>query len=905
MLNILIKKIFKSRNERVLNKIKRKIISINSYEEKIKKLSNKQLFNKTKEFKSRLFEGEDLNDILTEAFAVVREVSFRILNLRHFDVQLIGGVVLHEGKVAEMRTGEGKTLVATLPSYLNALTGKGVHVVTVNDYLSKRDSKWMKPIYEALGLTVGVIYADMPYKEKKIAYQSDIIYGTNNEFGFDYLRDNMIFNIEDKVQKELNFAIIDEVDSILIDEARTPLIISGESYVSSDLYVIINKIILQLNENTNFNNLTNYIVDEKQKQVYLTEKGHDNIEKLLLEAKLLNSKEDLYRSTNINLMYHINAALRAHIMFHRNVDYIIKNRKIIIVDEHTGRAIYGRRWSEGLHQAIEAKEHVPIQNENQTLASITFQNYFRLYNKLSGMTGTADTEAYEFQQIYDLEVIVIPTNKPMCRLDQSDLVYLTQKDKYNAIINDVRNCVKKKQPVLIGTTSIESSEILSNLMDKFSIKHQILNAKFHKKEAKIIADAGRPGAVTIATNMAGRGTDIVLGGNIFYEFDHSLLKINKERVKILKKDWKRRHEQVIKSGGLRVIGSERHESRRIDNQLRGRAGRQGDIGSSRFYLSMEDNLMRIFASKRVSHIMKRLGMKSGEPIEHSLISRAIENAQKKLEGYYFDIRKQLLEYDDVINEQRKVFYTQRLHLIKMISFKEFIIEIMKDVISNLIENFNFSKNINDFKQDVKLNKLFFIIMRDFNISIDNTSIFTKKKSSFNFKNYIKKEIFNKFLNIYKEKKKELDENILYFFEKFIILQTLDFYWCEHLSIIDYLRQGIHLRGYAQKDPKQEYKREAFILFFNMISSLKYEIIKLLFSVSIEKKTEIAKEAIKLNKQEYGECLQEKRFIYNKKIKYFDNKNLNIFKVYEKKIGRNDVCPCGSKKKFKFCHGQLS
>ncbi|WP_338516170.1 preprotein translocase subunit SecA [Candidatus Legionella polyplacis] len=905
MLNILIKKIFKSRNERVLNKIKRKVISINSYEEKIKKLSNKQLFNKTKEFKSRLFEGEDLNDILTEAFAVVREVSFRILNLRHFDVQLIGGVVLHEGKVAEMRTGEGKTLVATLPSYLNALTGKGVHVVTVNDYLSKRDSKWMKPIYEALGLTVGVIYADMPYKEKKIAYQSDIIYGTNNEFGFDYLRDNMIFNIEDKVQKELNFAIIDEVDSILIDEARTPLIISGESYVSSDLYVIINKIILQLNDNTNFNNLTNYIVDEKQKQVYLTEKGHDNIEKLLLEAKLLNSKEDLYRSTNINLMYHINAALRAHIMFHRNVDYIIKNRKIIIVDEHTGRAIYGRRWSEGLHQAIEAKEHVPIQNENQTLASITFQNYFRLYNKLSGMTGTADTEAYEFQQIYDLEVIVIPTNKPMCRLDQSDLVYLTQKDKYNAIINDVRNCVKKKQPVLIGTTSIESSEILSNLMDKFSIKHQILNAKFHKKEAKIIADAGRPGAVTIATNMAGRGTDIVLGGNIFYEFDHSLLKINKERVKILKKDWKRRHEQVIKSGGLRVIGSERHESRRIDNQLRGRAGRQGDIGSSRFYLSMEDNLMRIFASKRVSHIMKRLGMKSGEPIEHSLISRAIENAQKKLEGYYFDIRKQLLEYDDVINEQRKVFYTQRLHLIKMISFKEFIIEIMKDVISNLIENFNFSKKINDFKQDVKLNKLFFIIMRDFNISIDNTSIFTKKKSSFNFKNYIKKEIFNKFLNIYKEKKKELDENILYFFEKFIILQTLDFYWCEHLSIIDYLRQGIHLRGYAQKDPKQEYKREAFILFFNMISSLKYEIIKLLFSVSIEKKTEIAKEAIKLNKQEYGECLQEKRFIYNKKIKYFDNKNLNIFKVYEKKIGRNDVCPCGSKKKFKFCHGQLS
>ncbi|WP_338521697.1 preprotein translocase subunit SecA [Candidatus Legionella polyplacis] len=905
MLNVLIKKIFKSRNERVLNKIKKRILSINSYEEKLKKLSNKKLFNKTKEFKSRLLEGENLNDILTEAFAVVREVSFRILNLRHFDVQLIGGIVLHEGKVAEMRTGEGKTLVATLPSYLNALTGKGVHIVTVNDYLSKRDSQWMKPIYESLGLTVGVIYSDMPYKEKKIAYQSDIIYGTNNEFGFDYLKDNMIFNIEDKVQKELNFAIIDEVDSILIDEARTPLIISGESHVSSDLYVIINKIILQLNENANFNHLTNYVIDEKQKQVYLTEKGHDHIEKLLLEAKLLNSKKDLYHSTNINLMYHINAALRAHVMFHRNIDYIIKNKKIIIVDEHTGRAIYGRRWSEGLHQAIEAKECVPIQNENQTLASITFQNYFRLYDKLSGMTGTADTEAYEFQQIYDLEVIVIPTNKPMCRLDQSDLVYLTQKDKHNAIINDVKNCVKKKQPVLIGTTSIESSEILSNLMDKFKIKHQVLNAKFHKKEAKIIADAGRPGSVTIATNMAGRGTDIVLGGNIFYKFGHSLLKMNKEKIKILKEDWKKRHEQVIKSGGLRVIGSERHESRRIDNQLRGRSGRQGDIGSSRFYLSMEDNLMRIFASKRVSHIMQKLGMKSGEPIEHSLISRAIENAQKKLEGYHFDIRKQLLEYDDVINEQRKVFYTQRLNLIKMISFQEFIIEIMKDVISNLIENLNFSKNRNDFKQDIKLNKLFLIIMKDFNIFMENKSIFIKKKSSFNFKNYIKEKVFNKFLNIYKEKKKELNENILYFFEKFIILQTLDYYWCEHLSIIECLRQGIHLRGYAQKDPKQEYKREAFILFFNMISSLKYEIIRLLFSIDIDRKTEIAKEAIKLSKQEYRECFQEKIFIYNKKIKYFDNKNLAIFKIYEKKVGRNDLCPCGSRKKFKFCHGQLS
>ncbi|AHE67418.1 preprotein translocase subunit SecA [Legionella oakridgensis] len=897
MLNTLMKKMFGSRNERTLRRMEKTVSAINAFESQMQALTNEQLAAKTAHFKARMADGETLDELLAEAFAVVREVSVRTLGLRHFDVQLIGGMVLHEGNIAEMRTGEGKTLVATLPAYLNALTGRGVHVVTVNDYLAKRDSQWMKPIYEFLGLSVGVIYPDMPHAEKQAAYQADVLYGTNNEFGFDYLRDNMAFSLEDKVQRELHFAIVDEVDSILIDEARTPLIISGAAEDSSDLYMKINQLIPQLKQQQEEGDGGDYTIDEKQKQAHLTETGHQRIEELLAKAKLLDPGESLYHASNIMLMHHVNAALRAHTMFHRDVDYIVQNKQVVIVDEHTGRTMPGRRWSEGLHQAVEAKENVPIQNENQTLASITFQNFFRLYDKLSGMTGTADTEAYEFQQIYHLDVVVIPTNKPMLRVDQPDLVYLTQQDKYLAIIEDVRDCVARKQPVLVGTASIEASELLSNLLKKSNIKHQVLNAKFHEKEAQIIAEAGRPGVVTIATNMAGRGTDIVLGGNLAAELGELSDDASEADHDAVKKDWQKRHEAVVAAGGLRIIGSERHESRRIDNQLRGRAGRQGDPGSSRFYLSLDDNLMRIFASERVAAMMRRLGMKPGEPIEHNLVTRAIENAQRKLEGHNFDIRKQLLEYDNVANDQRKVIYSQRSDMMAMHDPLESVQAIREDVLGALVDSYIPPQSMED-QWDVK--SLQQVLRDDFKL---NTPVQQWVEQDHSIQpEQIKEKIIASCTEQYREKEKQIGRDVLAQFEKSVILQTLDNHWREHLAAMDHLRQGIHLRGYAQKDPKQEYKREAFTLFSMMLDNMKYDIIRLLSSLEVQTEDDV--DAVE--EQRRAEQIQKMQFIHQSDVQASeeDEGGVTTFKRSEKKIGRNEPCPCGSGKKYKTCHGTI-
>lgn len=897
MLNTLMKKMFGSRNERTLRRMEKTVAAINAFEIQMQALSDKELAAKTAEFRSRFAEGETLDQLLAEAFAVVREVSQRTLGLRHFDVQLIGGIVLHEGNIAEMRTGEGKTLVATLPAYLNAFNGLGVHIVTVNDYLAKRDSQWMKPIFEFLGLRVGVIYPDMPHQEKQAAYRADIVYGTNNEYGFDYLRDNMAFNLEDKVQRELHFAIVDEVDSILIDEARTPLIISGAAEDSSKLYIKINRLIPHLKLQREEGDGGDYLLDEKQKQAHLTEMGHQHIEELLTKEKLLDPGESLYHASNIMLMHHVNAALKAHVMFHRDVDYIVKDKQVVIVDEHTGRTMSGRRWSEGLHQAIEAKEGVAIQNENQTLASITFQNYFRLYNKLSGMTGTADTEAYEFQQIYNLEVVVIPTNKPMRRGDEADLVYLTQQDKFAAVIEDVKECITRQQPVLVGTASIEASELLSQALKNAGIKHQVLNAKFHEKEAQIIAEAGRPGAVTIATNMAGRGTDIVLGGSLSAELA-LVPEASAAEVDSIKKAWQIRHDTVIASGGLRIIGSERHESRRIDNQLRGRAGRQGDPGSSRFYLSLDDNLMRIFASERVASMMRRLGMKPGEPIEHSLVTRAIENAQRKLEGYHFDVRKQLLDYDNVANDQRKVIYTQRAAVMAMTDSNEAIESMREEVIYNLVDNFIPPQSLED---QWDLDGLAKALAEDFQIKVA-VKQWADADHSIQAEQ-IKEKLLALFIDRYRQKETVAGRDILAQFEKSIILQTLDNHWREHLAAMDYLRQGIHLRGYAQKDPKQEYKREAFSLFTMMLDNLKYEIIRLLSSFEVQTESDINA----VEEQRRSEQIR-KMELSHRDLPVLQNENSETplpFKRGEKKIGRNDPCPCGSGKKYKTCHGSLA
>ncbi len=897
MLNTLIKKIFGSRNDRTLTRMNKVVASINALEPAIHSLNDSELAAKTLEFKARLTQGESLDTLLPEAFAVVREVSKRTLGLRHFDVQLIGGMALHEGKIAEMRTGEGKTLCSTLPVYLNALTGKGVHLITVNDYLAKRDSEWMEPIFKFLGLNVGVILPDMPFSDKKAAYRCDIVYGTNNEFGFDYLRDNMAFSLEDKVQGTLYFAVIDEVDSILIDEARTPLIISGAAEDSSATYYKINTLIPNLKPQETEGDGGHYTIDEKQKQAYLSEAGHQYIEELLTQNDLLQPGESLYHASNIVLMHHVNAGLRAHGMYHRDVEYIVQNDQVVIVDEHTGRTMPGRRWSDGLHQAVEAKEGVKIQNENQTLASITFQNFFRLYQKLGGMTGTADTEAYEFQQIYNLEVVVIPTNRPMCRQDESDLVYLTQQDKYQAVIEDVRTCVAIKQPVLVGTASIEASELLSHLLTQAKIKHQVLNAKFHEKEAHIIAEAGRPGVVTIATNMAGRGTDIVLGGSLAADLSALAEDATDAQKQTVKEQWQQRHDAVLKTGGLRIIGSERHESRRIDNQLRGRSGRQGDAGSTRFYLSLDDNLMRIFASERVAALMRRLGMQPGEPIEHALVTKAIENAQRKLEGHHFDIRKQLLSYDNVANDQRKVIYSQRATVMGMENPHVAIESMATDVLERLVDVHIPAQSLEDQWDITGLTQL---LSEEFRITAPiqewcdaDHAIQTEQ---------IKEHLSQLFQTCFRHKESLLGTPMFYSFEKTIILQSLDNHWREHLAAMDHLRQGIHLRGYAQKDPKQEYKRESFELFTSMLDALKYEIVKLVTSVEINTKDDVQQ----VEDQRRADTAVTLNLIHEDVQEEVTESGMGTltYRNDEKKIGRNDACFCQSGKKYKQCHGRL-
>jgi preprotein translocase subunit SecA len=904
MLTTLIKSVLGSRNERTLKRMQKTVLVINALEPSMQALTDAELASKTAEFKKRLDANEGIDALLPEAFAVVREASVRTLKLRHFDVQMIGGMVLHEGNIAEMRTGEGKTLVATLPTYLNAISGRGVHVVTVNDYLAKRDSQWMEPIFEFLGLNVGVIHGDMTHPEKQDAYSKDILYGTNNEFGFDYLRDNMAFSPDEKVQRELNFAVVDEVDSILIDEARTPLIISGAAEDSSALYIKINKLIPKLvlqktDEVENEEETGDYTLDEKQKQVHLTETGHQNIEQLLNKAGLLESGDSLYHASNIMLMHHVNAALRAHLMFNCDVDYIVQDKKVVIVDEHTGRTMPGRRWSEGLHQAVEAKEGVPIENENQTLASITFQNFFRIYDKLSGMTGTADTEAFEFQEIYNLEVVVIPTNKGMNRKDDADLVYLTQEDKYQAVIEDVRDCIKRKQPVLVGTASIEASEYLHKLLKKAKIPHQVLNAKFHEKEAHIIAEAGRPGVITIATNMAGRGTDIVLGGNLKAQLSTLPDDATDAEREALKQDWQGLHDEVLKAGGLRIIASERHESRRIDNQLRGRSGRQGDPGSSRFYLSLDDNLMRIFASERVTSMMRRLGMKPGEPIEHKLVSKAIENAQRKLEGHHFDVRKQLLGYDNVANDQRKVMYSQRSEIMGMEDSHDVVLNMVTAVIDKLVEQYLPANSLED-QWDIKT--LQTLLNDEFKLDVSLNTWLEEDHS-------IQPEQINERLNAlakthYQLKEDTLGREMLVQFEKSILLQSMDHHWREHLSAMDYLRQGIHLRGYAQKDPKQEYKREAFELFTTFLDNLKFDIVKLLLSVEVS----LPEDVDAVEEQRRAEHITPLKLAHpadENALALDDASATTTFRRDPQKVGRNDPCPCGSDKKYKLCHGRLA
>lgn len=904
MLNHLIKKFFGSRNERVIRRMRRVVEEINAFEPLMKALSDAQLKAKTAEFRDKIHvQGKSLDSLLPEAFAVVREAASRVLGQRHFDVQLIGGMVLHEGNIAEMRTGEGKTLSATLPAYLNALPGKGVHVITVNDYLVKRDCEWMRSVYEFLGLTVGVIYTDQPYEEKKQAYAADITYGTNNEFGFDYLRDNMAFSIETKVQRALNFAIIDEVDSILIDEARTPLIISGTADDSSALYISMNHLIPSLTRQQDEDGPGDYAVDEKQRQAFLTEEGQLKIEALMKKEGLLQQDDGLYSAHNITLLHHLNAALRAHALFQKDVDYIVKDRQVIIVDEHTGRTMPGRRWSEGLHQAIEAKENVPIQQENQTLASITFQNYFRGYQKLAGMTGTADTEAYELQQIYGLEVVVIPTNRPMVREDMADLIYLTQAEKFNAVIEDIQQCREKGQPVLVGTASIEASELLSHLLQKQKVPHQVLNAKFHEKEAHIIAEAGRPGMVTIATNMAGRGTDIVLGGSLEAALHALPSDTSPAEIEALKHTWQKNHDEVIAAGGLRIIGSERHESRRIDNQLRGRAGRQGDAGSSRFYLSLEDNLMRIFASDKLAPLMKKLGMQPGEAIEHAWITKAIENAQRKVEGHHFDVRKQLLQYDDVANDQRKVIYARRAEIMESNDLREDIQDILEEVIILLINTYVPPESM---EEQWDISGLEHQLLSDFNLHLPIKQWLDEEKHL--DESALRQKILDIVLTSWNEKEKLLEPSVLTQFVKSVMLNALDSHWKDHLNAMDYLRQGIHLRGYAQKDPKQEYKREAFAMFSEMVGQLKYEVANILLRVQIQTPEDVAE----VEEQRRAHQAHDMRFEHEALIDALaeeasqeDTKsNVVPFKRQDKKIGRNESCPCGSGKKYKHCHGQL-
>ncbi|HET6725394.1 MAG TPA: preprotein translocase subunit SecA [Gammaproteobacteria bacterium] len=898
MVASVVKKIFGTRNDRIVRSMRRQVERINALEADFEALDEAALKAKTVEFRERLAAGESLDDLLPEAFAAVREASKRHLGMRHFDVQLIGGIVLHQGKIAEMRTGEGKTLMATLAVYLNALPGKGVHLVTVNDYLASRDAEWMRPVYEALDMTVGVILTQQDPAEKRDAYAADITYGTNNEFGFDYLRDNMAFGPEDKVQRALHYSIVDEVDSILIDEARTPLIISGAVDDNTELYVKVNRLIPRLTRQEEEDGPGDYSVDEKQKQVYLTEDGHQKVEKMMIEAGLLSSGESLYDASNISLMHHVNAALRAHALFQREVDYIVNNGEVVIVDEFTGRTMPGRRWSEGLHQAVEAKEKVQIQAENQTLASITFQNYFRMYHKLSGMTGTADTEAFEFQEIYGLEVVVIPTNKPMIRDDRADQVYLSTKDKFDAIIEDICNCQERGQPALVGTTSIETSEYLSGLLKKRNVSHDVLNAKQHEREAQIVEEAGRPGKVTIATNMAGRGTDIVLGGSM----DAELAKVGddevgKERVRA---EWKKRHQQVLDAGGLHIIGTERHESRRIDNQLRGRSGRQGDPGSSRFYLSLEDNLMRIFASDKVKSLMQRFGMQEGEAIEHPWVTKAIENAQRKVEGHNFDIRKQLLEYDDVANDQRKVIYEQRDELMQAKDVSRIIEAIRDDVVNSVISEY-VPPNSMEEQWDVK--GLSDALAREFEFNAD-IGHWLEEDTSLH-EETLRERILNEIEAIYRQKEEAVGAPVMRQFEQQIMLQILDQHWKEHLGALDYLRQGIHLRGYAQVDPKQAYKTEAFEMFATMLDRIKFETISILSKVRVASEDVEAVEAQRRREQKMKfEHAQAPTATGDPEQPQQEPERVQTYVRSERKVGRNEPCPCGSGLKYKQCHGRL-
>ena len=897
----LFKRIFGSSNQRLLNQYSKIVHKINALEDEITALNDSELSAKTAELKSLYESNKDLDSLLPLAFAVVREASIRTLGLRHYDVQLIGGITLHHGKISEMKTGEGKTLVSTLPAYLNSLSSS-VHIVTVNEYLAERDAEWMKPIYEFLGLTVGCIKSNQNAAEKKAAYQCDITYGTNNEFGFDYLRDNLSYESDLQSQGKLTFAIVDEVDSILIDEARTPLIISGQADQSTELYQKINSIVNQLNPAINESETNDYTIDEKTKQIYLTEKGHANVETILMKMNLLEQGESLYDPKNIRYMHHINAAIRAHKLFNKDVDYIVKDGEVIIVDEFTGRTMAGRRWSDGLHQAVEAKESLRIKEENQTIASITFQNYFRLYDKLSGMTGTADTEAFEFQQIYGLEVVVIPTDEPMIRDDQADLVYLNRDGKFNNIIKDIKNRQENNQPILVGTASIENSEYISSLLNKEGIKHEVLNAKQHKRESTIIAQAGQPGAVTIATNMAGRGTDIVLGGNFEAQLKLSGDELSDEKMILLKDDWQAKHDMVIESGGLHIIGTERHESRRIDNQLRGRAGRQGDPGSSRFYLSLDDDLLRIFGDpEKTQSMLSRVGMEEGEAIESNLLTRQIERAQRKVESHNYDMRKNLLEYDDVANDQRAVIYQLRNDILTSESINDMLEGISEEAIQELTSQYIDQDSMED---TWDLDGLSQSIYNDFMISLDLESI-VNQDDSLNADN-IWKVIYEEFTRNYSTKENSIGEKPMREIEKAVMLQQLDMQWREHLAAMDHLRQGIHLRGYAQKNPKQEYKRESFEMFSFMMDQLKFNVISILSRA-------------RFRGEEDAETVNQQ--MPNVEEVQLQHKDASIFKSSDtqaepektltkpfirdqKKIGRNEPCPCGSGKKYKKCHGVI-
>jgi preprotein translocase subunit SecA len=917
MLNTLLARVFGSRNQRILNRLNGLVAAVNAFEPKLTTLSDEALAGKTVEFRQRLAKGESLDKLMPEAFAVVREAGKRTLGMRHFDVQLIGGAILHEGKIAEMKTGEGKTLVATLAAYLNALPGKGVHIVTVNDYLARRDSEWMGQIYRALGLTVGVVVSHQPAAEKRAAYQADITYGQNNEFGFDYLRDNMAFSLADKMQRGSHYAIVDEVDSILIDEARTPLIISGPTDDNPELYQKVDAIVPKLVRQQTEEGEGDFHADEKSRQVHLSDAGHEHVEQLMRDAGLLGEDESLYDASHIILMHHLNAALRAHHLYRRDVEYIVRNGQIIIVDEFTGRMMVGRRWSDGLHQAIEAKERVPIQQENQTLASITFQNYFRLYKKLAGMTGTADTEAFEFQSIYNLEVVVIPPNRPMVRKDHGDQVFLNAKDKFNAVIAEIKQAHDRGQPALVGTASIETSELLSGLLKKEGIQHEVLNAKQHEREAEIVAQAGRPGAVTIATNMAGRGTDIVLGGSLEAEL-HKLPAEDAAAREDVRRNWQQRHDQVVAAGGLYVIGSERHESRRIDNQLRGRSGRQGDPGASRFYLSLDDTLMRIFTPPRMRAMLQGLGMQEGEAIEHRWVTRAIETAQRKVEAHNFDIRKNLLEYDNVANDQRKVIYELRNELMSAERVTPMLEEIRVDAVNAVIDAYIPPQSL---EEQWNVPGLEEALKRDFALDLPLRRWLDEEKTL--DEKGLRARILEQLAQTYAAKKAAVGAPVLEHFEKAMFLNVLDQYWREHLAAMDYLRLGIHLRGYAQKDPKQEYKREAFLMFNEMLARFKHQVVSVLSKVQIQAEADVAAveeqrrraaekrplqfqheaapavptqdDAAAAAAEPQGRPLDQPRQAPPRPVTVVRE---------QPKVGRNDPCPCGSGKKYKQCHGKL-